>query len=527
MKRILIFSALFAAGLAAAQAAVPYRVSFQGRLDDGGSPATGTRAFVFKIYDALTGGTLLWTSQTESVAVTNGVFSVVLETGAPANLSTGTFSGARFVEISVDGTLLSPRETVVSAPYALVAQSLAPGATVYLSALEKDPSALSTVNTATNPVDWSQLKNVPGSVLAAGGALTVNEGGALALTPATTVDFNGPQFNISGAAATASVMLAPSSVTLQGNAFNGNSQLLLLDPAGKLPALDGSALTALNASNLASGTLADGRLSGTYSGALTFGSAAGGPITISTDLAAGGMVRVGGYASAPSFASPGAGSIYFNTGNSTLYVSNGAAWNPLASGGASPWTGGGTGTVSLVAPTDKVSMTSTAADALKVSGGITAGSGNVDIVDTTGKIPALSATYIATLSGASLTSLTAANISAGTLGASVVASSVPAANIGVGKLGTQVVASSLAVNSVYSGAIAAGAITATSIGAGTLGATVVASSVPAANVGVGFLGSQVVASSLAVNSVYSGAIAAGAITATNIGAGTLGATVVA
>ncbi|MBI5744410.1 MAG: hypothetical protein HY952_07660, partial [Elusimicrobia bacterium] len=103
-------------------------------------------------------------------------------------------------------------------------------------------------------------------------------------------------------------------------------------------------------------------------------------------------------------------------------------------------------------------------------------------------------------------SIVADRIAAGTLGVSVVASSVPAANIGVGKLGAQVVASSLAVNSVYSGAIAAGAVTATSIGAGTLGATVVASSVPAANVGVGWLGAQVVASSIAVNAVQDNSI---------------------
>lgn len=54
-------------------------------------------------------------------------------------------------------------------------------------------------------------------------------------------------------------------VTLQGNTFNGVSQLVRLDTAGALPAISGAALTALNAANISSGTLADARLSATVS----------------------------------------------------------------------------------------------------------------------------------------------------------------------------------------------------------------------------------------------------------------------
>ena len=62
-----------------------------------------------------------------------------------------------------------------------------------------------------------------------------------------------------------------------------------------------------------------------------------------------------------------------------------------------------------------LTVTSTAADSVDMAGGLTAGSGSVAIIDTSGKIPALSATYLASLSGAALTSLDAGNISAGTL----------------------------------------------------------------------------------------------------------------
>ncbi len=50
-------------------------------------------------------------------------------------------------------------------------------------------------------------------------------------------------------------------VTLLGNTFNGVNQLVQLDGSGNLPALNGSAITSLNAGNVTTGTLSDGRLS--------------------------------------------------------------------------------------------------------------------------------------------------------------------------------------------------------------------------------------------------------------------------
>jgi hypothetical protein len=51
-----------------------------------------------------------------------------------------------------------------------------------------------------------------------------------------------------------------SNVTLQGNTFNGASQLVQLNGSGQLPSLSGVNLTALNATNLASGTIGTARL---------------------------------------------------------------------------------------------------------------------------------------------------------------------------------------------------------------------------------------------------------------------------
>ena len=63
-----------------------------------------------------------------------------------------------------------------------------------------------------------------------------------------------------------------------------------------------------------------------------------------------------------------------------------------------------------------LAVSSTAADAIDVAGGITAGTGNVALVGTDGKINGpLSSTIIDDLSGANLTTLNASNISSGTL----------------------------------------------------------------------------------------------------------------
>ena len=56
-------------------------------------------------------------------------------------------------------------------------------------------------------------------------------------------------------------VVAAGNITTQGNTFNGASQLLQLNGSTQIPAVSGALLTNLNASNIASGTIADARLS--------------------------------------------------------------------------------------------------------------------------------------------------------------------------------------------------------------------------------------------------------------------------
>lgn len=191
-------AAFLLAGPARLYAGAPLKINFQGRLDESGQPAEGTKTFVFKLYDAAAGGSLVWTSEAQPIALANGVFSALLSTGAPADISTATFAAARYVEMTVDGVPLSPRQEMVAAPYALVAQALAADA------------------------------QLPPAVLADGSVTDAK----VSLTTAAVS---------SGRFTDLRVLITTGAFA----ALNGPDQLVKLDSSSRLPAVDGSQLTGL------------------------------------------------------------------------------------------------------------------------------------------------------------------------------------------------------------------------------------------------------------------------------------------
>lgn len=81
----------------------------------------------------------------------------------------------------------------------------------------------------------------------------------IASTPTAVINFNGSQFTASlTGSATAFISLNVSSVTLQGNTFNGASQLVQLNSSTQLPAVSGILLTHITAANIDAGTLGAG-----------------------------------------------------------------------------------------------------------------------------------------------------------------------------------------------------------------------------------------------------------------------------
>ncbi|MEK7858737.1 MAG: hypothetical protein AAB320_06300, partial [Elusimicrobiota bacterium] len=127
IKRLTLAAALVAGFLGAVPAraqSVPSLISFQGRLTDNlNNPLGGSHTFIFNIYPVSTGGAALWTETQAGVAVSNGVLAVQL--GAVTPLTPAVFSGAAaFLEVTVDGTPLSPRERLITVPYAFNSQQL-------------------------------------------------------------------------------------------------------------------------------------------------------------------------------------------------------------------------------------------------------------------------------------------------------------------------------------------------------------------------------------------------------------------
>ena len=89
--------------------------TYQGQLRQSGEPFTGMADLEFRLFDQLIGGTEIGSVQSRvDVPIENGLFQVELDFGAAA------FDGSdRFLEVTVDGAPLIPRQQVTATPYSL------------------------------------------------------------------------------------------------------------------------------------------------------------------------------------------------------------------------------------------------------------------------------------------------------------------------------------------------------------------------------------------------------------------------
>jgi len=83
--------------------------------DSGGSPLDGTYGMTFALYDASSGGNLVQGPESHAaVPVSDGLFSVGLGSQTSGGIPTGVWNGDRYLEITVGGETLSPRELIRS-----------------------------------------------------------------------------------------------------------------------------------------------------------------------------------------------------------------------------------------------------------------------------------------------------------------------------------------------------------------------------------------------------------------------------
>ena len=178
------FRSLAAGGLAAlaclalsistASAKVPGQLRHQGRLlNDRGEPATGTKTLKFAIYDAQTGGAVVWEGQSRDVELNDkGFYSVAIGSSSNPIAPDALQGGQRWLQITVDGTEMSPRLSLDSTPYAALAgeaESVSEGTidsdALANGAVDSEAIASGAVDgdalADDADVDWSNVSNKP------------------------------------------------------------------------------------------------------------------------------------------------------------------------------------------------------------------------------------------------------------------------------------------------------------------------------------------------------------------------------
>ncbi|MCK4511741.1 hypothetical protein KAW64_08385, partial [bacterium] len=97
---------------------VPEKMNYQVMLTDNSDQPLANESvqLVFSIYNVDAGGASLWTETHDVVTNSIGVVSAVLGTYNPLSLG---FEGPLWLQVAVDGEIMSPRRELTSAPYAL------------------------------------------------------------------------------------------------------------------------------------------------------------------------------------------------------------------------------------------------------------------------------------------------------------------------------------------------------------------------------------------------------------------------
>jgi hypothetical protein len=107
--------------------AQPTTITYQGVLtDDLGRTLTGTRSIRFDIFSASNGGSSLWNETHGSVEINKGLFQV--ELGSVNPFGTLDFSQDLWLEITVQGDVMTPRIAFNTVNHSMVAENIASGA---------------------------------------------------------------------------------------------------------------------------------------------------------------------------------------------------------------------------------------------------------------------------------------------------------------------------------------------------------------------------------------------------------------
>ncbi|MEP7218501.1 MAG: hypothetical protein ABI876_06270, partial [Bacteroidota bacterium] len=173
-RYLLVLAGAMIASNALAQ--VPRTISYQGVIaDNNGLPiANGNKSITIKIYDAATGGTVIFT-ESQTVPVIRGLFNLIIGSTTPGGLpAAAAFDKPYWLGLSVDGGPEFPQRTqLTSAPYAFRAVAAD-------SAMNVAANSIGAANLRPNSVNVSKLD---AASAATGQVLTSNGAGGAAFQP--------------------------------------------------------------------------------------------------------------------------------------------------------------------------------------------------------------------------------------------------------------------------------------------------------------------------------------------------------
>jgi hypothetical protein len=173
------------AGAGSLPADPPRMMRYQASLaDPSGTPIRGTRNIRFAIYDAETGGAQIWSEGPRVLAINDGRLDVLL--GEVTELpSSAMMTAVRWLEISVDGAMVGPRQRLVSVPFALAADRLG---TKTLADVQSDVASDLTAHTANSSAHHAKTTD---AAELTSGTLSVQRLGAGSIPSAKIIDGTG------------------------------------------------------------------------------------------------------------------------------------------------------------------------------------------------------------------------------------------------------------------------------------------------------------------------------------------------